>query len=317
MLRSLWTGLSLSLAFAVAGCTSTTTLVPVSSPGSTATSAPSATAMPVSQSAAFTLSTTGSPASNVLILPQAGGYTPTFTFSSGSLPSGVSVAETVTNTSPTAIAALTRERIAAETFSSEALVYLGLDFSASTTASGALTLQTSIPSSIVPSGDVLWLALYDPSTTAPVWQYGIAGPATVSGGAVTLTIPGGYPFTASAQNWLAIYALPAAYATPAPAAAALNVSPATLALSGTGSAGAKPITILEPNYRGYFAVSSANTSIATVSAPVLLGPAGTITVTPAGGGSTTITVGDQNGQSVTVAVGVTAGTVSIDGEIRK
>ena len=296
----------------LAAC-STTTYVPVHAAQAPATTAP--TPAPVVPAAAFSQTGTVSPIGSAFTLPAAGGYAPVLTFGAGSLPSGIHAAATVTNTAPAGIGTLDKRRLAAESFAANALLYVGLNFSQSTTANGALTLQTSIPAGAVPAGDVLWLALYDPTAATLVWQYGIAGPAQVSGGAATFTIPGGYPFTAGAPYWFSIYALPAGFATPAPAAASLTVSPATLTLGGTGAANAKTIAIVEPGYKGYFAISSGDTTVAGVSAPIVLGPAGTVTVTPAGGGATTLTISDQNGQIATVAVGVTTGTVNVAGVI--
>ena len=300
----------------IAGCGGgTSNYLVYTVPSSPTPSGVSSTPSPIVQASAASSSGTATIANNVITMPTAGPYAPTLTFAGGSLPGGVSVTASTTNQAPTGVTPLSRRRDS-QSFASDAVLYLGLDFSLSTTATGVVTVATTIPNGVVPSSDNLWLALYDPTQTTPAWQYGIAGPAQLSNGTVSLPIVSGYAFSASKQYWLAIYALPPTYATPIPSPAAIAVSTTALSLSGTGTANAQTFSVTEPNYKGAFQVSSGNIGIATVSPFSAFGPSATFTVTPVSGGTTSITVGDQNGQTATIDVGVTAGTVTVNGGSR-
>jgi hypothetical protein len=192
-------------------------------------------------------------------------------------------------------------------------VYYGLDFSLSTGQNGAVDLSTTIPQSATVKKSNYWLALYDPTLKPAAWQYGIAGPSSVKTTSLNFTLAGGYPFAGAKTYWLAVYAVPKGTATPIPPPGKLQARPGTLQLQGTGSAHARSISIVEPGYSGYFQLSSSNASVATVAQNVVLGPTGSVSIVPAGGGTATITISDQNGNIKKISVGVTAGVVIING----
>jgi hypothetical protein len=96
------------------------------------------------------------------------------------------------------------------------------------------------------------------------------------------------------------------------AKAKIKITPAKLALLGTGASGVQSFTITEANYKGKFKAESTCSKVATLKPTAAKGPKTTIKVTPKKAGTCTITFSDTAKNSAKLSINDTTATVGLD-----
>jgi len=324
----------------LAACGNTTTPprnVPAT--GSTATPTPAPTSTPLPSSETVITSTTASSP-----LGEIGESGTTFT---GSLPAASVVTQvtvTISATPPSGDPALSGPRAslgsargalhAARTPALEtltALAYLTLEANAAVTFDGIPAFSFTLPQIV--SGDQYYLAVYQDGG----WVPGADGPATVSGDSVTFPAMSTPDATLAANTpvTFALYATPAASATPTPTPTATPTptpvatpvaAPTSIAFDLNAMPTPAPLTVSETGYAGSFFSAIACTQSPAGQTPASLPFVGEISpasgttfiVTPGNEtGSCTVTITDANSASITVPVTVSATNVGVFGTQRK
>jgi hypothetical protein len=91
----------------------------------------------------------------------------------------------------------------------------------------------------------------------------------------------------------------------------IKISPATLALTGTGVAAAGSFTISETNYKGKFKAKSTCSAIATIAPASPKGPKSTVKATPKKAGSCTVTFTDTAKNTAKITITDTTATMTL------
>jgi hypothetical protein len=135
--------------------------------------------------------------------------------------------------------------------------------------------------------------------------------------AFALTACGGshgmLPSSATGQSPIGADAAQGPFITQAPdKKAKIKITPAKLALLGTGASGVQSFTIAEASYKGKFTAKSTCAKVATLKPAAAKGPKTTIKVTPKAAGTCTITFTDTSKSSAKLSISDTTAAVTLD-----
>jgi hypothetical protein len=306
-------------------------------PGTQSTVVPVATSSPYSIEEEFVVpvpASTDDGATPVpLVLPIAGGITTQVNLppAGAEISGGTIVDAVVTNQDPSDVVGISSTKRVASGRSAlsvgpiDVILYFGLAFTQTVVLHSYPSFEVLFPPGFLPSGAAYYLGLYDTSNPGAGWQFPWEGPAAIVSGNVLIFTGLSQPFTFKAGvRYYFELCVVSARATPSPRP---SIPPPTPSPSPGASAAPGPLSVQPgiiafsaPGQTATLAVSRSNfkgTFTATMSSPAIAtvqaASASTFVVTAgATAGTSSVVVTDSSGGKVTVPLTVTITEGGID-----
>ncbi|GAC1388430.1 MAG: hypothetical protein NVSMB31_02360 [Vulcanimicrobiaceae bacterium] len=278
------------------------------------------------------------PAGTTVTLSQNGFGASTQLPATTSLPAPTQVTAIWSTSLPAGLPVLQSQLRHPQSLTRTALFFIGLQFSADVSFSGAPGFTLALPSSVDPKAGPFFFAFYDPTNSTAGWQFAVAGTPVLSGTTLTAAPTSTkINYVSGVTYWFALYQqintstpapgptpTPSPTSTPSPTPTAtptapppgvLSVNPSVVNIYGLGPSFSQGLQVQETAYTGPFSQTNtcnpAGGAIATFSPATGTGPTMSVNVTGARAGTCSITYSDSSNQQTSVTVTVTTNGIVI------